>query len=348
MCDGRSWPSWTIISARSVSQTSMPLGRSASLSSISWVAIDLTLTTSLGAVRRGRSTRRSRSPRRRRAPSGRCRRPRSRRASSCSSSAGRSRRTSSLIAAPASAQLLPVGALGDDRGALRRGSSRSPGRGSRGAGRRRARPRAASGNGGVPAKVGSGRVRRAVGGPARSAPVTRRRPVAARISARCMTRTGDRRRDSSPPMCIRHDVSPAVQHLGAGAQHVVDLVEAHRDRRVGVLDRERAAEPAALLGIAAGRPASSPRPRRAAGSGRSPTPSRRIEWQVGWKATVCGKRAPTSVTPEHVDEELGQLVGPAATTSATRSRQACVAASPPARRRAGGGAGPSRRTTPTA
>ena len=50
MCDGRSWPSWTIISARSVSQTSMPSSRSASFSSISWVAIDLTLTTSRAPV----------------------------------------------------------------------------------------------------------------------------------------------------------------------------------------------------------------------------------------------------------------------------------------------------------
>ena len=47
MCDGRSWPSWTISSARSVSQTSIPAWRSASLSSISCVAIDLTLTTSV-------------------------------------------------------------------------------------------------------------------------------------------------------------------------------------------------------------------------------------------------------------------------------------------------------------
>ncbi len=31
--------------------------------------------------------------------------------------------------------------------------------------------------------------------------------------------------------------------------------------------------------------------------GRSPTPSSRVEWQVGWNATVCGKWAPTSVTP---------------------------------------------------
>ena len=44
--------------------------------------------------------------------------------------------------------------------------------------------------------------------------------------------------------------------------------------------------------------------------GRSPTPSMRSEWQVGWYVTRCGKYAPTSVTPEHVDQELRQLVGP--------------------------------------
>ena len=43
---GRSWPSWTISSARSVSQAWIPAASRASLSSISWVAIDLTLTTS--------------------------------------------------------------------------------------------------------------------------------------------------------------------------------------------------------------------------------------------------------------------------------------------------------------
>ena len=46
MCEGRSWPSWTISSARSVSQAAIPSASSASLSSISAVAIDLTLTTS--------------------------------------------------------------------------------------------------------------------------------------------------------------------------------------------------------------------------------------------------------------------------------------------------------------
>ncbi len=50
MCEGRSWPSWTMSSARSVSQTSIPSRARASLSSISWVAIDLTLTTSVMAL----------------------------------------------------------------------------------------------------------------------------------------------------------------------------------------------------------------------------------------------------------------------------------------------------------
>ena len=44
--EGRSSPSCTISSARSVSQAAMPSAASASLSPISWVAIDLTLTTS--------------------------------------------------------------------------------------------------------------------------------------------------------------------------------------------------------------------------------------------------------------------------------------------------------------
>jgi hypothetical protein len=46
MCDGRSWPSWTISSARSVSTALTPAAASASFSPISSVAIDLTLTTS--------------------------------------------------------------------------------------------------------------------------------------------------------------------------------------------------------------------------------------------------------------------------------------------------------------
>jgi hypothetical protein len=49
---GRSWPSWTISSARSVSVASIPAAPSASFSPISWVAIDLTLTTLVCPVAR--------------------------------------------------------------------------------------------------------------------------------------------------------------------------------------------------------------------------------------------------------------------------------------------------------
>ncbi len=46
MWEGRSWPSCTMSSARSVSYTAIPAASRASLRPISWVAIDLTLTTS--------------------------------------------------------------------------------------------------------------------------------------------------------------------------------------------------------------------------------------------------------------------------------------------------------------
>ncbi len=50
MCDGLSCPSWTINSARSVSTAAMPCSSRYSLSPISCVAIDLTLTISLAPV----------------------------------------------------------------------------------------------------------------------------------------------------------------------------------------------------------------------------------------------------------------------------------------------------------
>ena len=54
MCDGRSWPSWTISSARSVSWAVMPAAANASLRPISSVTIDLTLTASADPVARTR------------------------------------------------------------------------------------------------------------------------------------------------------------------------------------------------------------------------------------------------------------------------------------------------------
>ena len=78
--------------------------------------------------------------------------------------------------------------------------------------------------------------------------------------------------------------------FGAGVEHAADLVGEHGHRRVGVLDRERAAEPAALLGP---RQLDQVDPPDLAESrwGASPTRSIRSEWQVGWYVTRCGKYA---------------------------------------------------------
>ena len=155
MCDGRSCPSWTIISARSVSQTSMPSWRSASLSSISCVAIDLTLTTSvapcvpddrgddrvrLGGVARpvdgpaGRGDRRLELDEERRQVA----------------------HDLVLDRGAGEPQLLPVGALGDGRGALGPDRGGRPAEvgpellvGQRGAGGLRERRGAAEGRSGV-------------------------------------------------------------------------------------------------------------------------------------------------------------------------------------------------------
>ena len=265
MCDGRSCPSWTIISARSVSQTSMP-SQAERL-----VELDLLGRHRLDLDDLGRAVRPGRSPA----------------TIAFASAASRAQWTVPPAAVTARLELLeqrrqvaqdlvldrgagepqrlPVGALGDGRGALGPDRRRRPAEVRPGAARRRARRGPPPGTAACRAKVGSGRSR--PGGSGAVRPCRSRRPsVAARISARCMTRTGDRCRDSSPPMCIRHDVSPAVRTSAPEPSDVVDLVEAHRDRGVGVLDRERAAEPAARVGRAAGRPASGRRPRRGAAS----------------------------------------------------------------------------------
>ena len=71
----------------------------------------------------------------------------------------------------------------------------------------------------------------------------------ARISARCRVRTPSPARRSPPPMCIRHEQSAAAHTCGAGRAHAAQLVVEHGQRDVGVLDREGAAEAAALLRV---------------------------------------------------------------------------------------------------
>ena len=150
-------------------------------------------------------------------------------------------RTSSLIAAPAARSCCPVGQLADDRSAL-------------GADGRRGVAEV------VPQlRVGERIVRRGREAsasppscPVGAAPGMPRkvmRASLARISARCTVRVPALSRARPPPMCMRQDESPAAHTLGAGAQHVAHLVGQHRGRDVGVLQRERAAEAAAGLGV---------------------------------------------------------------------------------------------------
>ena len=164
--------------------------------------------------------------------------------------------------------------------------------------------RAASGNGGVPreGRLGAGSPRGSAVRPSGHAS----RPGRGQDLGEVHHPDRRPRRDSSPPMCMRHEVSPAVR------------TSAPDPRTSSTLSRPIATEVSAFLtanvppnpqhASERGR-STSVRPSTAASSrvGRSPTPSRRVEWHVGWNATVCGNRAPTSVTPSDVDEELAQL-----------------------------------------
>ena len=278
--EGRSSPSCTISSARSVSQAAMPSACERLVEADLLGGHRLDLDHLVDAVVAGDLRRRSRRPRRRRGPSARSRRAAVSDASSCSRWVG---------------EVAQRGVL--DRRAGERAAPPSP------RPRRPPRPacrgscavawarlwrswvspsaaRAASGNAGIPTKVpvmpvtcpGATAVVGAVLGAS----------VAARISARCITRTPARCRESSPPMCIRQELSPATSTSAPVSRDVARLVGAHRHRGVGVLHRERAAEAAALLGLRQVDQASARAPARAAAAGRSPTPSIRSEWQVGW------------------------------------------------------------------
>ena len=268
---GRSSPSCTISSARSVSQAAMPCAASASLSPISWVAIDLTLTTSSMPWRLG--------------------------------DVGDERARLVGVARPVHGRpaggerglegeqvLVEVGEGGVlDRGARCRSSSQSSTSATTPARLARIVPvawarlrrswvsasaaRAASGNAGMPTKVAcsvvmTGHLRGVVGG-ARPAP-----PPGASCGRRPAAATAARRR-ASGTSCPRRPAPPRRSSARAG------LVGAHRHRGVGVLHREGAAEAAALLGPGQ-LPRSIPRTARSSRVGRSPTRSIRSEWQVGW------------------------------------------------------------------
>ena len=369
MCDGRSWPSWTMSSARSVSQTSMPSAASASLSSISWVVIDLTLTTSWASWLRTMSSDD-------RVGLGTVARPvddAARRGDGTLESVelvGQVAQDLVLDRRAGQPEGLPVGALGDHARSL-------------GPDRRRGVAQV-----GPELRVAEGCPRRV--GERRGAPERRdRRSIDGRpLHGRPLHRRAHPRRPADPgpvdpgdsdPTTRRlragqdlgqmHDPWPASsprqqpadvhqtrrvgggQDLGAGGEHVVDLVVAHRHRRVGVLDRERPAEPAALVGALERHQGQAvdlgQQPLRAVPDPEQPD---RVAGRV--EHDPVREARPDVGHAQHVDQELGQLVDPRA-----RARRPAPEASGrlphprrrprPARPPSGGSDGPSRHTTAT-
>ena len=204
----------------------MPAASSASLRPISWVAIDLTLTTSRAPVActsRGDDL----------VGLGRVARPVHDAAArgdlllELLEQLGQPGQRGRLERPAGLAQLLPVGHLRDHRGPLaadRRGGAadvaaqlgvaeRPAGGGGEAAPRPAgARPPPGRGRAGRPRKVVTGHPR-GDAAPARHRRVVRRGQDLGEVHVR----TPARSRDSPPPMCMRHDASPAVHDLGAGA-----------------------------------------------------------------------------------------------------------------------------------
>ena len=317
------------------------------MSSISWVAIDLTLTTSVAPCVAGdRGDDRVRL--------GRVARPVDR-------AAGRGHGRLELLEegrqvahdlvldrGAGQPKRLPVGTLGDGRGPLRADRRGRPSEVRAKLVVRQRRPRRL-GERRRARNDGSGRSARPVAGvgadpPARSLAS----PVEARISARCMTRTGDRRRDSSPPMCIRHDVSPAVR------------TSAPEPSTSSTLSRPIATDVSAFLTAKV-----PPNPQHASDRGRSTrvrpstaASSRRRPIADPEQAHRMARRMerdrvrearPDVGHAEDVDEELAQLEDARSHRGDLRRQVGPGVARPrPAGRRPDGGRGPSPRTSRTA
>ena len=142
--------------------------------------------------------------------------------------------------------------------------------------------------------------------------------VDARISARWTVPTPARWRCRAPPMCIRHELSAAAQNSAPGVEDAADLVAEHGHRRVGVLDGERAAEPAALLGPGqldqVDPPDRPQQPQR--GVADAEHPQRVAGRVIRHPVRVIGADV---LDPQLVDEELRELEHPAATAARPRS-----------------------------
>ena len=298
----------------------MPSAARASLSPISWVAIDLTLTSRSAPAAGGELGD---------DPAGLVgvagpvhgRAGRGGVASNSTSSSGRRRRTSALIAAPASRSCSQSSSSATTRSRLSRMVWVACRRLARSCGCRSS-TWAARGNG-TPPSSGSGGVSH---GPAP--------PRSASPSCRV------RRRDRPPPMCVRHELSTATT-----VSAPVDVIAAHLSASIapetsGVLQRERATETTALLGArqldqvdvaqrratgaAACRPGAAAAARgrsggRSPGAGSGPRRrSRRARRRAVRRARRCGRprarrRAPAAGT--------GRGSSPRTIRSGTRSRR---------------------------
>ena len=90
------------------------------------------------------------------------------------------------------------------------------------------------------------------------------------------------RRDSPPPICMRHPPSHATRQSAPGPLDVVELLVEDGRRHLGQPHRERSAEAAALVGARAARPARTPATPRSSARGARDSPSPRRRWQESW------------------------------------------------------------------
>ena len=110
--------------------------------------------------------------------------------------------------------------------------------------------------------------------------------------------------------------------LGARVEHVAQLVGEHRHRGVGVLDRERAAEAAALARALELDEVDALRRRAAAAAAGRRLAAAAASGRSGGSVTRCGNDGADVLDAEAVDEELGQLEDAAPTPVLAQVRDA--------------------------
>ena len=244
----------------------IPRAASASLSPISWVAIDFTLTTSsapcacaiVATMPHASSASRAQcttAPRASAAPRAAGGARRGRQQHVVLDRGRRPARSASQSATSATTR----GALGADR----RGRVREVAAQLAVAERRRAQPRGTAAS-------------------RRTSPVMQADPRS-RPGPRpgACTRTPERCRESRPPMCIRHELSPATS-TSAPVSRTCRALSSPSPPRCRRSSPRTCRRTRSTPRRRAGRRSSSPRTARSSRVGRSPTPSMRSEWQVGW------------------------------------------------------------------